>query len=161
MNKPLPPQSPLSSSSLTSAPSLPPIESLESHVTSLNAKTVSRVLDIAFSDEQAFSIPFELMRVYSPSAEVRGHGLGQAVLQTGKRNVSVTGIEPVGNYAIKLLFDDGHHTGLFTWEYLYWLGKHQAILWQDYLSRLQMAGFEAETGRDQVSTVKTAKNCHN
>lgn len=140
---------------------LPPVAPLQTHVTSLNARTLSRVLEIAFDDGQSFTIPFELMRVYSPSAEVRGHGVGQAILQTGKRNVNVTAIESIGNYAIKPLFDDTHQSGLFTWEYLYWLGKHQAVLWQDYLLRLQVAGFEGETGRDQDSTVKVTKNCHN
>lgn len=140
---------------------LPPVLPLKTYVTSLNARTLTKVLEVSFDDGQTFSIPFELMRVYSPSAEVRGHGVGQATLQLGKRLVNVTGIEPVGNYAIKPIFDDGHASGIFTWEYLYWLGAHQDLLWQDYISRLQTAGFPEETGRDQDSTVKTTKNCHN
>ena len=108
----------------------------------------SRVLEIAFDDGSNFSIPFELMRVYSPSAEVKGHGPGQEVLQLGKREVGITGVEPVGNYAIKPLFDDGHGSGIFTWDYLYKLGSEQASLWQQYLDRLHAAGFEGDRGRE-------------
>eukprot|EP01114_Cavostelium_apophysatum_P011701 TRINITY_DN26106_c0_g1_i1.p3 TRINITY_DN26106_c0_g1~~TRINITY_DN26106_c0_g1_i1.p3 ORF type:complete len:139 (+),score=40.89 TRINITY_DN26106_c0_g1_i1:465-881(+) len=108
----------------------------------------SRVLDISFDDGSAFSIPFELMRVYSPSAEVKGHGPGQEVLQVGKREVGITGVEPVGNYAIKPLFDDGHESGIFTWDYLYKLGSEQQPLWQQYLGRLQAAGFDGDSGRE-------------
>ncbi len=115
--------------------------------TSLTVHQKSRLLDIAFDDGAAFSIPFELMRVYSPSAEVKGHGPGQEVLQVGKREVSIDGIEPVGNYAVRPLFTDGHTTGIFTWDYLYKLGSEHEALWQDYLRRLQAAGFDEETGR--------------
>jgi len=115
--------------------------------TDLTVRQKSRVLEIAFDDGSAFSIPFELMRVYSPSAEVKGHGPGQETLQVGKRDVSVTGIEPVGNYAVKPLFDDGHGSGIFTWDYLYKLGSEQAALWQDYLNRLHAAGFDGDSGR--------------
>ncbi|MFT4190312.1 MAG: DUF971 domain-containing protein [Comamonas sp.] len=104
----------------------------------------SRVLDIAFDDGQRFSLPFELLRVYSPSAEVQGHGPGQAVLQTGKRQVGLLGAEPVGHYALKLLFDDGHDTGLYTWPYLHDLGLRQAQHWQDYLDRLAAAGADRD-----------------
>lgn len=107
----------------------------------------SRVLDISFDDGNTFSIPFELMRVYSPSAEVKGHGPGQEVLQLGKREVGITDVEPVGNYAIKPLFDDGHGSGIFTWDYLYKLGSEQDSLWQQYLDRLRAAGFEGDSGR--------------
>ena len=100
----------------------------------------SRALEISFSDGQTFRIPFELMRVYSPSAEVQGHGPGQEVLQTGKRNVALLGVEPVGHYAIKPSFSDGHDSGLFTWDYLHELCTHQDQLWQDYLLKLQSAG---------------------
>jgi DUF971 family protein len=127
--------------------------------TNLSARTVSRWLEIEFDDGKHFKLPFELMRVYSPSAEVRGHGIGQEVLQIGKRAVSITGIEPVGNYAIKLLFTDGHDTGLFTWEYLYWLGEYQSPLWADYLARLQAAGYADESGRDVTPTLKPAGKC--
>ena len=107
--------------------------------TALTVHQKSRVLDIAFDDGSAFSLPFELLRVYSPSAEVRGHGQGQEVLQLGKREVGITGVEPVGNYAIQPTFSDGHNTGLFSWDYLYKLGKEQAALWNDYMGRLQAA----------------------
>ena len=107
----------------------------------------SRLLDIAFDDGAAFSIPFELLRVYSPSAEVKGHGPGQEVLQVGKRDVGITEVEPVGNYAIKPLFSDGHATGIFSWDYLYRLGSEQQVLWKQYLDRLAAAGFDEESGR--------------
>lgn len=100
----------------------------------------SRVLEIEFADNRVFKLPFELMRVYSPSAEVRGHGPGQETLQTGKREVGISGIDPVGNYAIQPHFDDGHSTGIFSWDYLYWLGDDHEALWDDYLNRLQAAG---------------------
>ncbi|MFC0253769.1 gamma-butyrobetaine hydroxylase-like domain-containing protein [Massilia consociata] len=116
--------------------------------TDLTVRQKSRVLEIAFDDGSAFSIPFELMRVYSPSAEVKGHGPGQEVLQVGKREVGITGIEPVGNYAVKPLFDDGHASGIFTWDYLYKLGSEQGALWQQYLDRLQAAGFAGDSGRE-------------
>jgi DUF971 family protein len=107
----------------------------------------SRVLDIAFDDGAAFSLPFELLRVYSPSAEVRGHGQGQEVLQLGKREVGITALEPVGNYAVQPSFTDGHNTGLYTWDYLYRLGAEQDRMWQDYLDRLHAAGFPGDSGR--------------
>lgn len=100
----------------------------------------SKVLEVAFSDGVAFRIPFELMRVYSPSAEVQGHGPGQEVLQTGKRHVGVVSLEPVGHYAVKPVFSDGHDTGLFTWDYLYFLGAQQDALWVQYAERLAQAG---------------------
>lgn len=115
---------------------------------SLTVHQKSRLLDIAFDDGAAFSIPFELLRVYSQSAEVKGHGPGQEVLQVGKREVGITGVEPVGNYAIKPLFTDGHATGIYTWDYLYQLGRDQDALWQDYLQRLHAAGFEGDRGRE-------------
>jgi DUF971 family protein len=100
----------------------------------------SRVLELGFADGASFRLPFELLRVYSPSAEVRGHGPGQEVLQVGKRDVGITAVEPVGHYAIQPHFDDGHATGIFSWDYLYWLGTNRDRLWQDYLDRLQAAG---------------------
>lgn len=100
----------------------------------------SRLLEIEFADNRIFKLPFELLRVYSPSAEVRGHGPGQETLQTGKRHVGISGIEPVGNYAVQPQFDDGHNTGIFSWDYLYWLGDDQEALWADYLQRLEDAG---------------------
>lgn len=104
----------------------------------------SRVLEIAFSDGARFRIPFELMRVYSPSAEVQGHGPGQETLQTGKREVTLLGLDPVGNYAVQPDFSDGHNSGIFTWEYLYFLGKEQEQLWADYTRRLAQAGLDRD-----------------
>lgn len=108
--------------------------------TDIKLHQVSKVLEISFDDGAHFSMPCEFLRVYSPSAEVRGHGPGQEVLQTGKENVNITGIEPVGLYAIKLVFSDGHDTGLYTWDYLYELGVTQHQLWQEYLTKLCQAG---------------------
>ena len=127
--------------------------------TSLNARTQSKVLEISFDDGKEYSLPFELLRVYSPSAEVRGHGAGQETLQTGKRDVSLVALEPVGNYAVKPVFSDEHSSGIFSWDYLYWLGENQAQLWQDYLVRLQEAGHPGETGRDATMTVKSGSAC--
>jgi DUF971 family protein len=104
----------------------------------------SRVLEIAFSDGRQFRIPFELMRVYSPSAEVQGHGPGQEVLQTGKREVDLVGLDPVGNYAVQPRFSDGHDSGIFSWDYLYFLGSQQAELWDKYEARLRDAGVERD-----------------
>jgi DUF971 family protein len=115
--------------------------------TELTVHQKSKLLDIAFDDGAAFSIPIELLRVYSPSAEVKGHGPGQEVLQVGKREVGIRGVEPVGNYGVKPIFTDGHDTGIYTWDYLYKLGKEQGALWQDYLARLHGAGFEGDSGR--------------
>jgi len=115
----------------------------------------SRVLEVSFADGASFRIPFELMRIYSPSAEVQGHGPGQEVLQTGKREVGLEGLEPVGNYAIKPTFSDGHDSGLFTWEYLYFLGSEQDQLWADYQRRLQ----EASMGRDDPMPEKVGAGC--
>jgi DUF971 family protein len=112
--------------------------------TALTVHGQSRVLEIAFSDGAVFQIPFELMRVYSPSAEVKGHGPGQETLQTGKREVTIEALEPVGNYAVKPVFSDGHDSGLFTWDYLYHLGAEQNRLWDDYTGRLQAAGVERD-----------------
>ena len=108
--------------------------------TALTVHGQSRQLEISFSDGASFRIPFELLRVYSPSAEVQGHGPGQEVLQTGKREVGIEDIEPVGHYAVKPRFSDGHDSGLYTWPYLYALGRDQQQLWADYLQRLQAAG---------------------
>jgi len=116
--------------------------------TSLTVRNQSRVLEIAFDSGEEFSLPFEFMRVYSPSAEVRGHGAGQEVLQTGKRDVTIAAMEPVGNYAVQPQFSDGHNSGIFSWDYLYWLGANQPQLWEDYLKRLEAAGFTRESGRD-------------
>jgi DUF971 family protein len=116
--------------------------------TGLTVHNKSRVLDIEFNDGASFSIPFELLRVYSPSAEVMGHGPGQEVLQVGKREVGIAGIEPVGNYAVQPTFSDGHNTGIFTWEYLYKLGSQKDALWATYMDRLHASGFEGDSGRE-------------
>ena len=108
--------------------------------TALTVHQASKVLEIGFDDGAVFRIPVELMRVYSPSAEVQGHGPGQEVLQTGKREVGIVSIEPVGHYAVQPTFSDGHDTGIFSWGYLYHLGSRQDELWQAYLERLAAAG---------------------
>jgi len=100
----------------------------------------SQILEIGFNDGKRFRLTSEYLRVLSPSAEVRGHGAGQEVLQTGKKDVRIQAIEPVGHYAVKLVFSDGHDTGLYSWEYLYELGSDYDALWQDYLARLEKAG---------------------
>jgi len=115
----------------------------------------SRVLEVAFDDGARYRIPFELLRVYSPSAEVQGHGPGQAVLQTGKREVGIVGVEPVGHYAIQPSFSDGHTSGIYTWAYLHRLGAQQAALWQDYERRLAAAGVD----RDAPMAEKAGGGC--
>jgi DUF971 family protein len=111
---------------------------------SLTVHQVSRVLEVAFDDGASFRIPFELMRVYSPSAEVQGHGPGQEVLQTGKREVLISELQPIGLYAVQPRFSDGHDSGIFSWAYLYHLGRDQADLWQRYEERLQAAGVDRD-----------------
>lgn len=112
--------------------------------TALTAHSQSRVLEVAFSDGAHFKIPFELMRIYSPSAEVQGHGPGQEILQTGKREVGLQALEPIGNYAVKPVFTDGHESGIFSWDYLYFLGSDQQRLWDDYNQRLTAAGVDRD-----------------
>jgi DUF971 family protein len=102
----------------------------------------SRLLEIKFDNNTECMLSCEFLRVYSPSAEVRGHGRGQEVLQTGKENVNITGIEPIGNYAVRLTFSDGHDTGLYSWDYLYELAGNYDALWMDYLSKLEAAGIQ-------------------
>ena len=113
--------------------------------TAITLHQQSRVLQIGFADGSEFRIPFELMRVYSPSAEVQGHGPGQEVLQTGKREVEVVALEPVGNYAVLPVFSDGHNTGIYSWDHLYFLGSQQTQLWQQYEERLASAGMTRDT----------------
>lgn len=113
------------------------------------------MLEVAFSDGASFRIPFELMRVYSPSAEVQGHGPGQEVLQTGKRDVTLVNLEPVGNYAVKPTFSDGHDSGIFSWDYLYELGQQQDALWKQYAERLAAAGVD----RDAPMAAKGGHAC--
>ena len=106
----------------------------------------SRVLEISFADGSRFELSYELLRVYSPSAEVRGHGPGQEVLQAGKKSVGITHIEPAGSYAVQLTFSDGHDTGIYSWELLYDYGLHQEEMWQQYLRRLEDGGGSRESG---------------
>jgi DUF971 family protein len=112
--------------------------------TSITVHQASRVLEIGFDDKRTFRIPFELMRVYSPSAEVQGHGPGQEILQTGKRDVEVAALEPIGNYAVLPRFSDGHETGIFSWDYLYFLGSSQDELWKKYEERLAREGVDRD-----------------
>ena len=107
--------------------------------TEIKLRTRSRVLEVAFDDGERYLLPFEYLRVYSPSAEVRGHGPGQEVLVTGKQNVGIRAVEPIGQYAVKLVFDDGHDTGLYSWKYLRELGDNQAENWAKYQARVQGA----------------------
>ena len=123
--------------------------------TALTVHEASRVLEVAFSDGASFRIPFELMRVYSPSAEVQGHGPGQEVLQTGKRDVTLINLEPVGNYAVKPTFSDGHDSGIFSWDYLYELRQQQDALWKQYAERLAAAGVD----RDAPMAAKGGHAC--
>jgi len=116
----------------------------------------SKVMEIAFSDGLSFRIPFELLRVYSPSAEVQGHGPGQEVLQTGKREVGIVALEPVGHYAVQPQFSDGHNSGIFSWDYLYSLGQREAELWVQYELRLKAAG----VGRDDPMGSAAGHACH-
>ena len=136
---------------------------LEKHTPTPQDITVhgaSRALEISFSDGATFRIPLELMRIYSPSAEVQGHGPGQEVLQTGKRLVELEGLEPVGNYAIKPTFSDGHDSGLFTWEYLYFLGSEQDQLWADYERRLQVAGVDRDAAMPEKGGAGCSSHAH-
>ncbi|MDZ7594157.1 MAG: DUF971 domain-containing protein [Thiobacillus sp.] len=114
--------------------------------TDIQLHQVSRKLEITFTDGAHFELPFELLRVYSPSAEVRGHGPGQETLQVGKSEVLINAAEPVGLYGINFFFSDGHNTGIYSWEYLYELGVNQAALWDEYLKRMKAAGASREPG---------------
>ena len=121
--------------------------------TAITVHQQSRVLEVGFSDGQTFRIPFELMRIYSPSAEVQGHGPGQEVLQTGKREVELTELEPVGNYAVQPSFSDGHDSGIYSWDYLYHLGAQQDELWQRYEARLREAGVDIPKWEDNEASL--------
>ncbi|MDO5623258.1 MAG: DUF971 domain-containing protein [Pseudomonadota bacterium] len=111
----------------------------------LTVHAKSRVLELAWASGEHFRLPFELMRVYSPSAEVQGHGPGQEVLQTGKRDIDITAIAPIGHYAVQPTFSDGHDSGIYTWDYLYQLGSQQDALWREYEERLAQAGTSRDT----------------
>jgi len=114
--------------------------------TEINLHQKSRVMELVFSDGSRFELSYELLRVYSPSAEVRGHGPGQEVLQVGKGEVDISTLEPVGNYAVQPTFSDGHSTGIYSWDYLFWLGTNRDVLWRQYLERLKEAGASRKPG---------------
>jgi DUF971 family protein len=120
----------------------------------------SRMMEVSFSDGRTFELPYELLRVYSPSAEVRGHGPGQEVLQVGKREVEIRNLEPVGAYAVRPTFSDGHDTGIYSWDYLYWLGEQRDALWAQYLERLAAAGASREPQPDQPLRPTAKRHCH-
>jgi len=113
--------------------------------TEIKLRQISRKLEIAFNDGKRFELPYEFLRVYSPSAEVRGHGPGQEVLQVGKKDIAIKNVEPVGAYAVQFTFSDGHDTGIYSWDYLYELGENYEEMWQRYLARLEAAGAARET----------------
>lgn len=120
----------------------------------------SRVLEIEFSDGKLFRLPFELLRVYSPSAEVRGHGPGQETLQVGKRDVTITRLDPVGHYAVQPVFSDGHSSGIYSWNYLYEIGSNQDALWEDYLAQLEAAGASRDPADPRnAAFAPAAKSC--
>jgi DUF971 family protein len=133
-------------------------ESVNTLPSSLTVHVKSRVMEVGYEDGRQFRIPFELMRVYSPSAEVMGHGPGQETLQTGKRHVIIESLEPVGHYAVKPKFSDGHESGIFTWDYIAWLGENQEALWKDYLVRLEQAGGSREPDFN-ATEVKRSGGC--
>ncbi len=114
--------------------------------TEIKLRQKSRLIELVFSDGSQFELSYELLRVYSPSAEVRGHGPGQEVLQVGKRDVDISTLEPVGSYAVQPTYSDGHSTGIYSWDYLYWLGKNRDTLWPQYLKRMEEAGASREPG---------------
>jgi len=125
---------------------------VDHHPSEIKLRKKSRRLVVTFDDGNVFDLPFEFLRVHSPSAEVKGHGPGQETLQTGKQNVGIVDIQPVGHYAVRLIFDDGHDSGLFTWNYLFELGSEQAARWQAYLDRLKAAGYARQPAAESPST---------
>jgi DUF971 family protein len=128
--------------------------------TSITVHQQSRVLEVGFAGGQLFRIPFELMRVYSPSAEVQGHGPGQEVLQTGKREVGLNALEPIGNYAVQPTFSDGHDTGIYSWDYLFFLGSQQEELWRKYEERLQAAGMTRDSAMAGTAAASACGHHH-
>jgi DUF971 family protein len=128
--------------------------------TEITVRSASRVLEVAFNDGRRFSFPFEFLRVFSPSAEVRGHGPGQETLQVGKRDVTIRALEPVGHYAVQPTFSDDHDTGLYSWDYLYELGIHQDAFWEDYLRRLADAGASRDSAGPVAAGSAPATDCY-
>jgi DUF971 family protein len=120
----------------------------------------SRVMELTFADGKHFALSYEFLRVYSPSAEVRGHGPGQEVLQTGKKDVEIVGVEPVGSYAIQPQFSDGHDTGIYSWDYLYELGLDHDRLWAEYLKRMEAAGASREPGAAKAPSPAPGRHGH-
>ena len=145
-------------------PHIPPFDSRQivDPPSAIVVRTQSRELELTYGQDaatkQVFVLPFEFLRVYSPSAEVVGHGPGQEVLQVGKRGIGIESLEPVGQYAVKPTFTDGHASGLYSWTYLRWLADHQEVLWQDYLDRLEAAGASRDPSNDQVSSSQAASS---
>ena len=132
---------------------------MSAHPTEIKLHQQSRMLEISFNDEVCYQLPYEFLRVYSPSAEVIGHGPGQETLQTGKKNVAILEVSPIGAYAMKIVFDDEHDSGLYSWEYLYDLGQNQTALWQDYLDRLTAAGESREPSDEAESCSHGSSSC--
>jgi len=124
--------------------------------TDIKIRTHSRLLEIRFDNGTEFELPFEYLRVFSPSAEVKGHGLGEGVLQLGKHEVGISSVEPIGNYALRLLFDDGHNTGLYSWTLLYELGRDRVRNWQRYLERCEEARAAGAAGVGAAGASATA-----
>ena len=133
------------------------MESDSPRPTEIKLHQKSRRMEIAFSDGSRFELSYELLRVYSPSAEVRGHGPGQEVLQVGKRDVEILSLEPAGSYAVTPTFSDGHSTGIYSWEYLYSLGENREKLWREYLERLEKAGASREPGPEAFASRPKSK----
>jgi DUF971 family protein len=128
--------------------------------TEITVRSASRVLEVAFNDGRRFQFPFEFLRVFSPSAEVRGHGPGQEKLQVGKRDVTVKAVDTVGHYAVQPIFSDGHDTGLYSWDYLYELGIHQDAMWEDYLRRLADANASRDSDAGAAAAPAAAPGCY-
>ena len=126
----------------------------------LRLKRAAKRLDVEFDDGKQFSLPAEYLRVESPSAEVQGHGPGEKRIVAERAHVGILDLEPVGNYAVRIKFDDLHDTGIFSWDYLYWLGANQPQLWEEYLARLEAAGFTRESGRDAPMVATTGAGAH-
>jgi DUF971 family protein len=123
--------------------------------TNITLHAASRLLELEYEDGQALRLPFEFLRVYSPSAEVRGHGPGQETLQVGKKNVSITALQPIGYYAVQPIFSDGHTSGIYSWDYLYEIGVNQERLWAEYLASLEAAGASREAGAPENAVFET------
>lgn len=121
----------------------------------IDLRRQSRVLHLSYNNDEEYSLSFEFLRVHSPSAEVRGHGKGQEILQFGKADVLITGMEPVGNYAVRIVFNDGHDSGIYAWTYLYEMATQQEKLWQEYLQQLAAAGKQRHSDKPHIAVVHT------